>query len=70
MSWETVVSMADLCMYAAKRSGRNRWIGMQVDAEELERIGTQPSNWNVNAMIHHGLLAVVSSDPDTLSIKW
>jgi len=70
MSWESVASMADLCMYAAKRSGRNRWIGMEVDADALERIDTQPSSWNVEAMVDQGLLNIVSSDPRTQSIKW
>lgn len=70
LSWEAVVSMADLCMYAAKRSGRNRWIGMQVDAKAAGLFDTQPSRWNVNALIDQGLIAIAGSDPDIAHYRW
>ena len=28
LSWDKVVNLADACLYAAKRSGRNAWVGI------------------------------------------
>ena len=28
LSWDRVVELADSCLYAAKRSGRNTWVGV------------------------------------------
>jgi diguanylate cyclase (GGDEF)-like protein len=33
LGWQEVVGLADLGLYAAKRSGRNRWVGVEVAAE-------------------------------------
>ena len=40
-AWESVVDMADRCLMAAKRSGRNAWIGLaapeDADPDQLKR---------------------------------
>ncbi|MDX1569349.1 MAG: diguanylate cyclase [Xanthomonadales bacterium] len=35
VSWERIVDVADAAMYAAKRSGRNAWVGVAADDPEL-----------------------------------
>jgi predicted signal transduction protein with EAL and GGDEF domain len=30
LSWEEVVDVADVCLYSAKRAGRNCWVGVMV----------------------------------------
>ena len=44
MDWETVVKVADRCLYASKRSGRNGWVGVRaasVDAPSLTAEGLE-----------------------------
>jgi diguanylate cyclase (GGDEF)-like protein len=37
VGWQKIVDIADLGLYAAKRSGRNRWVGVEIgEAEEPE----------------------------------
>nr|CBA28176.1 hypothetical protein Csp_A05970 [Curvibacter putative symbiont of Hydra magnipapillata] len=55
-SWETVVSMADSCMYAAKNNGRNQWFGIDADMDTLQNIGMSPKNLNVNELRGYGLI--------------
>ncbi len=70
MSWEAVVSMADLCMYAAKKNGRNRWIGMEVVAATAGLMGTPPSTWHVASLIERGDVRIVGSDKAAHTIVW
>jgi predicted signal transduction protein with EAL and GGDEF domain len=37
-TWEQIVEIADTCLYAAKRNGRNAWIGIIPDATSLKGI--------------------------------
>ena len=37
-SWEDVVNIADLCLYAVKSSGRNSWIGALETGEKVETL--------------------------------
>ncbi|ARV18561.1 Response regulator PleD [Curvibacter sp. AEP1-3] len=55
-SWETVVSIADSCMYAAKNNGRNQWFGTDADLNTIDSIGLSPKNLDINALRNFGLI--------------
>lgn len=38
--WETSVNLADQCLYEAKRSGRNAWVGVQATDKALPQEGS------------------------------
>jgi len=49
VAWQEVLSIADLCLYAAKRSGRNCWIGLEAGApadrdEAMQRLKQDPAS--------------------------
>jgi diguanylate cyclase (GGDEF)-like protein len=37
-TWEQVVDIADACLYAAKRNGRNAWVGLIPDTDCIEKL--------------------------------
>jgi hypothetical protein len=62
-SWRVAIEVADQCLYAAKRSGRNRWVGAIIPP------GTPPdpflnlSGWDVPWALEAGCLRAESSEP-------
>lgn len=69
-SWEQVVDLADHCLYAAKRGGRNAWVGIS-PADDFgrnevpERISVQ-----VKQLVDGGRLLVRSSLPEGTVLEW
>jgi diguanylate cyclase (GGDEF)-like protein len=68
VSWEEAVALADRCLYAAKRNGRNAWVGLHVgpagqacDAEALR---------DIPARVEAGQITVQSSFPPGLLLEW
>lgn len=70
VSWESVVSLADLCLYAAKKSGRNRWVGAEVHEHALQKLADPMSGWNAPAMAQRGELNVYCGTGVTEDIVW
>ncbi len=70
LSWETVVSLADRCMYAAKRSGRNAWVGIlageNLDNENL----SMRLQVHLEAFISSGQLKLLTSLPEGARLDW
>lgn len=69
-SWEQVVDLADHCLYAAKRGGRNAWVGISpaddFDASEVpQRISAE-----VKALVDAGRLQVRTSLPEDTELEW
>jgi len=60
-SWEQIVDIADACLYAAKRSGRNAWVGMVPDTIELDETARQAISGNVTELIKSQQFPVITS---------
>ncbi len=68
--WETVVVMADRCLIAAKRSGRDTWVGLSApegaDPDLLKR--RLPAD--LGGLVRSGLLRPTTSLRDPVAIVW
>lgn len=68
--WEQVVDVADHALYAAKRGGRNAWVGvfprLELKAGEMPR---NPGR-ELSALIEAGKLEVVTSLPAATPLDW
>ncbi|MFH1177121.1 MAG: diguanylate cyclase [Acidobacteriota bacterium] len=71
-SWEDVVNLADCCLYAAKRSGRNAWVGVvatatgaATDAAWRDRILHE-----LPQAIAGGEAALLTSLPSGTAVHW
>ncbi|MDP2876072.1 MAG: diguanylate cyclase, partial [Holophaga sp.] len=70
LSWEGVVALADRCLYAAKRSGRNAWVGL------LTGEGLDPDSLDLRLQAHledyvaSGHLKILTSLPEGTALDW
>lgn len=70
LAWERVVDVADYCLLAAKRSGRNGWVGLAA-SDNLDAIDVQEINAeSTPELVRAGSLHVDSSFADTASLEW
>ena len=60
LDWEQIVNIADRCLYAAKYSGRNAWVGIAPDSNNLDlKPGQGPQD--IIDLAQAGRLPVLSS---------
>jgi len=70
LGWEVVVNLADRCLYAAKRSGRNGWVGL------LAGEGLDPDSLDLRLQAHledyvaSGNLKILTSFPEGVVLDW
>lgn len=66
LSWEQVIDVADHALYAAKKSGRNRSVGVTATVSTPTADLHQAISRNLPEMIDAGELAVITSDTGEL----
>ena len=71
LTWQQVVKLADLAMYAAKRSGRSAWVGMMCGADELSQQQVEQMLQAPDAAVRDGSLKVsASTTRELLMAAW
>ncbi|CAN7149795.1 diguanylate cyclase [Pseudoduganella sp. LjRoot289] len=71
LSWQQTIKLADLGLYAAKRSGRAAWVGLECGAAIPARQQVQSLLDAPGAALERGQLAAVSSlGGDALAAAW
>jgi len=66
--WEDVVKMADQCLYAAKLSGRDTWVGLVMPDDAVDpgpRMGT-----DLGPLVAEGRVRILSSLPQGAPLRW
>ena len=69
LNWERTIDIADLCLYAAKKSGRNAWVGL-LDSTCNEEDTFLTIVEKTEQLIQLGQLRLASSITDTDKILW
>lgn len=68
VGWDEAVAMADRCLYAAKASGRDRWVGVAgVDGTTLEE--TNRFRWDPEGAVEEGIV-VLRKAKGTRKLYW
>ena len=68
ITWHQVVDIADRCLYAAKKSGRNGWVGVQGQALNPDNLGSFLEDPVVT--LKTGAWELVTSFPDPDALEW
>lgn len=68
--WERVVDMADNALYAAKYSGRNAWVGINVPDHIGEDVVRSLTSNTMEELAEAGLVEVLSSLSEGSSVSW
>ncbi len=66
LSWEQVIDVADHALYAAKKSGRNRSVGLSATSTTRANDLHQEIGSNLQGMIHNQELHVIAQNADVL----
>ncbi|MES9851720.1 MAG: GGDEF domain-containing protein [Candidatus Thiodiazotropha sp. L084R] len=70
MSWEKVVYLADACLYAAKRSGRNAWVGIIPTTLATSKDFKPHFTNNLPGLIQQGKLEMKTNLKDNDIVFW
>lgn len=70
LSWEQVVDIADQCLYTAKRSGRNAWVGLLAVDELLDGAGKEPVPSRLPRLVKEGAVQLLTNLPDPELLRW
>jgi diguanylate cyclase (GGDEF)-like protein len=70
LSWEKVVDLADACLYAAKRSGRNTWVGINATDCAVQEDLMPDLAKNLPELIQEGKLKMKTSLSENITVCW
>ncbi len=70
MSWDQVVNVADVALYAAKRSGRNAWVGLFSTERTFARGLLRGLRENPAALVDAGEVVAMTSIEDPANLAW
>jgi len=60
-AWEQIIDIADACLYAAKRSGRNAWVGIVPDPSDTTQALKAPLTGKLEEVTQAGLFKPLTS---------
>ena len=66
LSWEQVIDIADHALYAAKKSGRNRSVGLSASADTAREHLHHRISGDLNLMIRNNEMQVIAAQSDEL----
>jgi hypothetical protein len=70
LAWEQVVDLADHCLYASKRGGRNAWVGLAPSGgAQPEELGEAVS-LRIAELLAKGILDLNTSFPPDQKLDW
>lgn len=70
ITWQDVVAVADVGLYAAKRSGRNRWVGVEARETGDPQASVQRFRQDPRAAVETGEMLVHAADGEGSSVEW
>ncbi|MBL0313802.1 MAG: diguanylate cyclase [Holophagaceae bacterium] len=70
LAWERVVDVADHCLYAAKRAGRDAWVGLFPGEVADADMVLETRSMSIPDLISNGTLQVRSSLPPDAPLDW
>ena len=70
IAWEKVVDVADHCLYAAKRAGRDAWVGLFPGEETGANLVLDTQSLSIPELLSNGTLQVKSSLPPDTPLEW
>ena len=69
-NWEQVVNLADHCLYAAKRGGRNTWVGVSPASDFREKELPKHLSSEIPCLLGKGRISVQTSLPGFQKLEW
>jgi diguanylate cyclase (GGDEF)-like protein len=70
LDWLKLVDLADYCLYAAKKSHRNAWVGIRLDDTRIAEAELKALRDELPKLIAHSGTTVLTSLDDSAVLQW